>query len=188
LSGRHEPSSPATFWISLSTAVLRAGLVVAAVVLGIFVLSKAFPSADEEPPPVAETGAPETTATETEKAETPDGGGGGQGTQSPGTPDVQGIEVAVLNGAGITDLASCVADEVVRPLGFKVDEADIGNADSEYEVTTIFFTKKVKEAAEYLKSEGFPDAQLRSASSEAFSNLSVALGPDAAKGPCATPA
>jgi LytR cell envelope-related transcriptional attenuator len=186
LSGRHEPSSPATFWISLSTAVLRAGLVVAAVVLGIFVLSKAFPSADEEPPQVAETAAPE--ETETEEAETPDGGDGGKGTQAPATPDVQGVEVAVLNGAGITDLAACVADEVVRPLGFRVNEADIGNADSEYEVTTIFFTKKVKDAAEYLRSEGFPDAQLRSASSEAFANLSVALGPDAAKGPCASPA
>ena len=188
MSGRHEPSSPATFWISLSTAVLRAGLVVAAVVLGIFVLSKAFPTADEEPPPVAGTGAPETTETETGDAETPDGGGGGQGTQPPGTPDVQGIEVAVLNGAGITDLASCVADEVVRRLGFRVNEDDIGNADSEYEVTTIFFTKKFRDAAEFLRDEGFPDADLRSASSEAFTDISLNLGPDAARGPCATPA
>jgi hypothetical protein len=187
LSGRHEPSSPATFWISLSTAVLRAGLVIAAIVLGVFVLSKAFPSADEVPPTTTETTTPEETETGTKDAETP-GGDGGKETQAPGTPDVQGVEVAVLNGAGITDLAACVADEVVRPLGFKVGDDDVGNADSEYETTTIFFTKKSKDAAEYLKAQGFPDAQLRSASDEAFADISLNLGPDAAKGPCANPA
>lgn len=187
MSGRHEPSSPATFWISLSTAVLRAGLVIAAIVLGVFVLSKAFPSADQEPPTTAQTTAPEATETRTEDAETP-GGDGGKEAKAPATPDVQGVGVAVLNGAGITDLAACVADEVVRRLGFKVGDDDIGNADSEYEVTTIFYTKKVKDAAEFLKAEGFPDAQLRSANSEAFADISLNLGPDAARGPCANPA
>ena len=186
MSGRHEPSSSATFWISLSTAVLRAGLVVAAVVLGIFVLSKAFPSAEDVPPPTSDTAvSPEDTATETDTGEPQDGGNGGQ-NQPPQTPDVKGIEVAVLNGAGITDLASCVADQVVKDLGFKVGE--VGNADSEYEVTTIFFTKKNRDAAQFLRDEGFPDADLRSASSGAFTDISLNLGPDAARGPCENPA
>lgn len=188
MSGRHEPSSSASFWISLSTAILRAGLVVAAIVLGIFVLSKAFPTAEETGPPVAEeTAAPQETETETQAPEDGDGnqGGGGNQPAEEETPDVSGVEVTVLNGAGITGLADCVSREIVEQLGFEV--AEVGNAESEYETTTIFFTRKLRDEAEYLKAEGLTEAELRPAAQEAFADIVVNLGQDAASGPCANP-
>jgi hypothetical protein len=173
----------------LSTAVLRAGLVIGAIVLGIFVLSKAFPSAQDSTPPVSEdTAAPDETETE-DQTPAGDGQGGNDGggnqPQQDETPDVKGVKVSVLNGAGITDLADCVSKEIVAKLGFKVGE--VANAEAEYETTTIFFTKDLRDAAEYLKAEGLPKAQLQPAAQGAFADLVVNLGQDAAAGPCENP-
>lgn len=187
MSGKHEPSSSATFWISLSTAVLRAGLVAAAIVLGIFVLTRAFPTGEEAAPPVAEeTTIPEETDTQPASPQETGGGDQGEGGNQPDegeTPDVSGVEVTVLNGAGIDELAACVAENVVADLGF--DVAEVGNAEAEYDVTTIFFTNQLRDEAEYLSTEGLPDAELRPAADEAFADIVVNLGPDAAAGPCA---
>jgi hypothetical protein len=189
LSGRHEPSSSASFWISLSTAVLRAVLVVAAVVLGIFVLSKAFPSSDEPTPPAAETD--QEPEEEPEETQTPDGGDGGGGNQQPqqpqSSPQVQGVEVAVLNGTDITGLAACTADRRVTPLGFQVGEDDVGDASQTHDVTTISYAREFEADAEYLQTELFPDAELQALGGGAIADVSIALGPEAASGPCQNP-
>ena len=40
MAGRHEPPSRTSFYLSVATAALRAVLVVAALALGVFILSK----------------------------------------------------------------------------------------------------------------------------------------------------
>jgi LytR cell envelope-related transcriptional attenuator len=189
LSGRHEPSSSASFWFSLSTAVLRAVLVVAAVVLGVFVLSKAFPTSDEPTPPAAQvTEEPEE---EPEETETPDGGGGdgGQQPQQPqSSPQVRGVQVAVLNGTDITGLADCTATERLSPLDYQVAPDDIGNASQSHEVTTISYAREFEADARYLQKELFPDAELQALRGmTAITDVSISLGPDAASGPCGNP-
>jgi hypothetical protein len=188
LSGRHEPSSSASFWISLSTAVLRAVLVVAAVVLGIFVLSKAFPTSDEPTPPAAKvTQGPEE---EPEETETPGGGGGGgdMRPQPQSTPQVQGVQVAVLNGTDISGLADCTASERVTPLDYRVGGDDIGNASQSHDVTTISYAREFEADARYLQKELFPEAELEALGGRtAITDISIALGPDAASGPCQNP-
>jgi hypothetical protein len=192
LSGRHEPSSSASFWISLSTAVLRAVLVVAAVVLGIFVLSKAFPTSDEPTPPAAQvTEEPEE---EPEETETP-GGGGGNGGQQPqqpqqpqSSPQVRGVEVSVLNGTDITGLADCTATERLSPLDYQIAPDDIGNASQSHEVTAISYAREFEADARYLQEELFPDAELQALRGmTAITDVSISLGPDAASGPCENP-
>ena len=186
MSGRHEPPSPASFWVSLSTAVLRAALVIAAIVLGIFVLSKAFPTSREAtPPPTSEGQGP----TETQTTKTPTGGGGGgKNTPKPQTsPQVKGVKVAVLNGTDISNLAACTADLRVSELGYNVAEGDVGDASRSYEVTTISFAKAFEADANYLKKKLFPDAELHAVGAGAISDVSIALGPEAAAGPCENP-
>jgi LytR cell envelope-related transcriptional attenuator len=187
LSGRHEPSSSATFWFSLSTAILRAALVVAGIVVGVFVLSKAFPTGSAEPPPVG--GGGETTESPTQ---TPtgggDGGNGGGGQPQPqGSPQVQGVQVAVLNGTGIDGLAACTADRRLGSLDYQVNEEDVGDASREYEVTTISYARDFEADAEYIRDELFPDAELQRVGGGAITDISIALGPDAAAGECESP-
>ena len=187
MSGKHEPSSSASFWISVSTTVLRGALVVAAIALGIFVLSKAFPSASTGPtPPASETTAPEPTDTGGGGPTNTGGGGGGNQTQGQETPQIQGVKVAVLNGTGITNLAACVATEVVEPLKYNVTKVDDAQAD--YEVTTISYRKEFEADARYLQEKAFKKAELQRLSGGAVTDVSIALGTDAATGACANPA
>jgi LytR cell envelope-related transcriptional attenuator len=192
LSGRHEPSSSASFWFSLSTTVLRAALVVAGIVVGVFVLSKAFPTGSAEPSPVGEGG-----ETEASPTETPDGGGGGGDggnggggggqPQAQESPQVQGVQVSVLNGTGIDGLAACTADRRLGPLDYQVAEADIGDASREYDVTTISYARDFEADAEYIRDELFPDAELQRVGGGAITDVSIALGPEAATGECESP-
>lgn len=189
MSGRHEPSSSATFWFSLSTAVLRAALVVAGIVVGVFVLSKAFPTGSAEPPPVGGDGGTETTPTETPDGDGGGGNGGGGGgqPQADASPQVRGVQVSVLNGTGIDGLAACTADRRLGELGYQVDEADIGDASREYEVTTISYARDFEADAEFIGDELFPDAELQRIGGGAITDVSIALGPDAASGECESP-
>ncbi|MDQ4005206.1 MAG: hypothetical protein M3135_02760, partial [Actinomycetota bacterium] len=86
----------------MATAVLRAGLVVAALALGLFVLSKAFPSGDEGtatvPPGGTET-APPVSPSPTAPATSPTGGGGGGGGTTEEPRDPSEVELQVLNGS-----------------------------------------------------------------------------------------
>jgi hypothetical protein len=184
VSAKHEPSSSTTFWVSLSTSVIRGALVVAAVVLGLFVASRAFPTSDEAPtPPIVETDEEQTPVEE----EPPGQGGGGNGQQQPQEPaDPAGVKVSVLNGTGITNLAACVAEEVVEPLDYRVTKVD--DATSDYEVTTISYRRTLEANARQLRQETFPDAVLQPIGGGAVTDISIALGQDAATGPCEDPA
>jgi hypothetical protein len=185
VSGKHEPTSPTTFWVSLSTSVIRGALVVAAVVLGLFVASRAFPSSDETPtPPVVETNEEQTP--KDQESQTQGGGNGQQQQQQQEPQDPAGVKVSVLNGTGITNLAACVAENVVEPLDYRVAKVD--DATSDYEVTTISYRRAFEANARQLRQEAFPDAVLQAIGGGAVTDISIALGPDAAAGDCEDPA
>jgi hypothetical protein len=181
VDGRHEPSSPTSFWVSLSTSVLRGALVVAAVVLGLFVVSRAFPAANETPtPPVTEPDEEDTPAPQETQGQD---GGNQQQNEEPADP--ADVRVSVLNGTGITGLADCNATEVVEPLGYRVTEVD--DATSDYDVTTISYRRQLEANARQLREDGYPDAVLQAIGGGAVTDISIALGPDAASGPCQEP-
>jgi hypothetical protein len=172
----------------LSTAVLRAALVIAAIVLGIFVLSKAFPTGQETSPPTAEDQGQTQGQDQGQMTETPTGGGGGgKNTPKPQTsPQVKGVKLAVLNGTDISNLAACTADRLTQ-LGYQVAEGDVGDASRSYEVTTISYAKQFEADANHIKKELFAKADLHAVGAGAISDVSIALGPDAATGPCESP-
>lgn len=173
MNGKHEPPSRATFYVSLATGALRAALVAAALVVGVFVLSRAFPQT-EAPTPQA-TGGPTTSPEETTPA--PD-----QTTPPPQqpSPDVKGVRLAVLNGTSETGLAASTAQSL-KELGYRVDEEDIGDAAAKpYEVTTLFFRNDSRREAKHLRDTVFKGAKLEpaTASLDPDVRITVVVGED----------
>jgi hypothetical protein len=162
LNGKHEPPSKATFYVSLATGALRAALVATALVVGLFVLSRAFPQA-EAPTPQSTGSAPTTPPEETtpppdEETTTP--------PPQQTSPDVEGVRLAVLNGTSETGLASSTAQQLEQ-LGYRVDEEDIGDAAAKpYEVTTLFYRNDSRLEARHLRDTVFEGARLERATDQ----------------------
>lgn len=172
MAGRHGPPSATSFWISLVTAVLRAGLVVAAVVLGVFVLSRAFPSADEPPASVPETPTGESPTT----TQSPEGGA--TSPAPPETSDPSEVQVQVLNSTDVTGLAAEVAD-MLEAEGYDIRRVD--DALSNPEKTTLQFRPQSKVDAQALRDMFFPEAVLEKADPEVVVDVTVILAEDYAE-------
>lgn len=180
MAGKHEPSSGTSFYLSLSTAALRATLVVGAVVLGIFVLAKAFPTGADRPievPPAAEDPQEDVTAPPPDEGDT--GGGGGGTTTAP--PDLSGLEIQVLNGTDVSNLAGCTAEALEQEETFQ--GVTTGDSSQPYERSTIFHVRRATDAAEYLQRTYFANAELMAAAKGAEAPVSVVLGDDYADEP-----
>lgn len=179
MGSKHEPSSSSSFFVSLATATLRGILVVAAVLLGVFVLSRAFSTGETAGVPEVPTVTPET-----EEPQTP------AGTGSPTTQPTEAAEcpqagdvppVQVLNGTDVTGLAASAAERL-RSLGYKVPEAAISNAPtSDYETTVVMSMRPQRLAAECLAREEFRGAELQSAEAGDEYDITVILGLDYAE-------
>ncbi len=170
MAGKHEPSSGGSFYLSLATAALRFVLVVAALALGVFVLSKAFPTGDQAAPvtpsqPTSPTAA-ETTPPPEETTE----------AQAPATHEPGEIRLQVLNGTDVGGLAADAA-EVLEADGY--DVATVDDAQSKpYEVTEIFFKRDFEADAEALRDRYFPDAELQDTAPDAQVSITIILGED----------
>ncbi len=156
----------------MATAALRAILVVAAIVLGVFILSKMIPTGTA-PPPVT----PEAVET-TPPAE--DGGTGTEGSPPPTRNqqeprDPSGVEVQVLNGTDVTGLAADTA-ELLEAQGYQIVTVD--DAEGEHDRTTIFFHPKARADAQQLKDSFFPNAALEQSEPGVDVDLTVVLAED----------
>jgi hypothetical protein len=180
LAGRHEPSSRGSFYLSVATAGLRAVLVIAAVVLGVFVLSRAFPTGGEAIIPTTPDQAP-TSPAPTSPAPTGDqgGGDGGGGAGQPEAHDPSEIRLQILNG---TDVSGLAADTQVtlEEQGYRV--VTVGDAqDKPVERTTISFKRDYRADARVLRDQLFADAQLETAAPDADAHITITLGTDYAE-------
>jgi hypothetical protein len=176
LTGRHEPQATGSFYLSLATAALRGALVIAAVVLGVFVLSRAFPSAGEATP---------VAPIETPTGEAPaDGQEPGEGEmvsppaeqETEEAPPPEEVTLQILNGTDVDGLAAETA-EMLEAAGYQIDN-NIDDANQTYEVTTLFFHPRSEAAAVALQAEFFPDSQLEEGARDLAFDVSVILGAD----------
>jgi hypothetical protein len=152
----------------LATAALRGLLVVAALALGFFVLSKAFPSGDEPlATPSGTAGSPLPTVSPS-PAESPT-----RDVQEPRDPGE--IRVQVLNGTEVSGLASDTA-ETLEEAGY--DIVTVADAESAYEVTTIFHTPKFRLDAQILRDNYFQTAVLEVADPDVKADITVNIGSD----------
>lgn len=170
MAGKHEPSSGGSFYLSLATAALRFVLVIAALALGVFVLSRAFPSGDEAAPitptqPVSpaatETTPPPEVTTEPE---------------APATHEPSEIALQVLNGTDIGGLAADAA-EILETDGYDVQTVDDAQS-KPYEVTEIFFKRAFEADATILRDQYFPGAELQDTAPDAQISITIILGED----------
>lgn len=178
MSGSHEPESRSGFYFSVTTAVLRAGLVIAAVVLGVFVLTKAFPEEGTDAQtqiPVTSSPSPGVTSSPTTVSPTTSPGQ----AQSPAAPvSLEGVTVQVLNGTNEDGLAASTAQNLEQ-LGVKI--SGVGNAARTYPITTLFFRPSDSQPiAEALATAEFPGAKLEPATNnlEPDVQVTVVLGDD----------
>jgi LytR cell envelope-related transcriptional attenuator len=172
LNGKHEPPSKTTFYVSLATGALRAALVAAALVVGVFVLSRAFPQTETPTPQatVGPTSSPEETTPPPQETTPP---------PEQTSPDVEGVRLAVVNGTSETGLAASTAQSL-KELGYRVDDEDVGNAQSAYETTTLFFRDDSRREAKHLRDTVFKGARLEQAPASLNPNvrITVAIGED----------
>lgn len=173
MAGRHEPSSGGSFWLSLVTAALRAALVVAAFVLGIFVLSRAFPTGGEGAPVTpSETGAPGGATSPAPEVTT-------ESPAAPATHEPGEIMVQILNGTDVQGLAEDTAG-VLEDDGYDVQT--IGDAQNKpYEISEIFFKRRFEADAQALAETYFPGAELKDTAPDADVSITVILGVDYAE-------
>ena len=173
MAGRHGPPSQTTFYLSLATAALRGLLVVGALALGFLVLSKAFPPGDSAP--VSTPGDQEETLTLTTAPTSP----APTGKQSPrGQPtplDPSEITLQVLNGTDVSGLAASTA-ETLEQEGYQI--STIADAETTYEVTTLFHKPKRKADAQLLRDAFFPGAVLEVADESVKVDITVNIGAD----------
>jgi len=180
LAGNHEPGSGGSFYLSLATAALRAVLVLAAVVLGVFVLSKAFPSGGEATVPQTPA-EPATSPSPTTPAPTGDqtGGGGGGGGGAPEAHDPEDIRTQILNGTDVSGLAADT-QTLLEDAGY--DVVTVGDAENKpIERTIITYLRRFQADAQALQTEFFSDAELQRAAPDADADITVTLGVDYAE-------
>ena len=154
----------------MATAALRGLLVVAAIALGLLVLSKAFLPGESAPPttPVdvdtTLTTPPTSPATTAPPIRT-----------QPSPLDPSEIKLQVLNGTEVSGLASDTA-ELLEGAGYEI--VTIEDAETSYEVTTLFHKPKRKADAELLKLQFFPGAELQVADEDVKVDITVNIGAD----------
>ena len=177
MTGKHEPPTKTTFYISLATSAIRALLVVAAVGLGIFVLARAFtgPADRQEAEPRAprRTPAQVRTPSPTEAQ-----------TASPRptlSPRVEGVLIAVFNGTDVDGLAHSVAEDLQRE-GY-VNGQEPADAPTPVQTTTLFYRdRQGRVDARHMRDQFFEGAVLEKLSPDvdvvAGIDIAIYLGAD----------
>lgn len=168
MSGRHQPPTNRSFYLSLATSTLRAAIVIALVVGGIVVINSAFPetSVSGGPPTASVTPSPAGPAGDTGGTDTPTGTPGPTGQE----PEVVDLAVAVRNGTSVSGLARGTAKKLEDKLG--VNPIQVDDAPSTVSVTTIYFRGPgTEDEAEYIASEFFKKIEPTIARLEAGSGV-----------------
>lgn len=144
----------------MSAAPLRGILVVAAVILGMVVLAKAFPesgSVADAPPPAAGSPAGQTGQPATTQSPSPQEAGGTETTSTGEPKRVKNVVIQILNGTNESGLAAETAEKLQK---FGYDINGVANAQRQYRTTTLFYRKDSQAHAQQMVADFFPGARL----------------------------
>ena len=151
----------------MNTGAVRGVLVVIAVVVGVIVLSRAFP--DSAPAAGLETPAGQGAQqpSDGESSTTP-------ATTAPpaGPRQVPGVIVQILNGTDESGLAGETKQQL-EPFGYQVIE--VGNANKTYKRTTLFYRPDSQAQAQQLITDFFPGAKLEEATNNLNPEVQVTI-------------
>jgi hypothetical protein len=156
MTGRHEPGSNRSFYLSVATSTLRLLITAALVLGGVTLINQAFP--DSTPGSSADGGG----ATPTESVppeESPSPSASPTESQAP-IPSLSGIRIIVLNGTSVQGLAATASDAMVERFG--VVAATPGNTASRVNQTEVYYrAADLEDEAQYLVLQYFKELNVR---------------------------
>ena len=157
--GAHEPPTNRSFYFSLAASTIRFAIILALVIGGVVVIDQAFQAqassgsgGDDGGEVPGLTGGGPTPTPSPQPTDIPAGTYQGQTEPS---PQVEGVRVAVFNGAGVTGLAGDTMLTLEDDYGY-VEAQPPADAPASYAVTTIYYRgANNRIEAEYLAEDFF---------------------------------
>jgi hypothetical protein len=149
MSGKHEPPTNRSFYLSVGTSTLRFAIIVALVVGGVLLINQAFPV-------LGSSGG----------GTIPNGGPGVSPSPSPSpspskppktspSPQVVGVRIAVFNGTSVSGLAADTLTTITKKYGM-VAAQDPADAPSDVAQTTLYYRSPADEVeAQFLADDFF---------------------------------
>ncbi|MFM7718345.1 MAG: LytR C-terminal domain-containing protein [Actinomycetota bacterium] len=172
MSGRHEPPTNRSFYLSVATSTLRLLITAALVVGGVTLINQAFPDRVSVAPPVSPSPEP-TESVEVSPSASP----------SSEVPSLTGIRIGVFNGSSVDGLAADAAAALEDDFGMVPEQVE--NAPQTVTKTAIFYRDPDQEAqAQFLATEYFGQLDVRIAPLESTStvknkvDIAIYLGTD----------
>lgn len=155
MSGRHEPGSNRSFYLSVATSTLRLLITAALVLGGVTLINQAFPDS----PGSSGDGGESPTASVPPPDDSPSPSASPSESQSP-IPSLSGVRIIVLNGTSVSGLAATASDALVER--FEVVAATPGNTASRVNQTEVYYrTADLEDEAQYLVLQYFEELNVR---------------------------
>jgi LytR cell envelope-related transcriptional attenuator len=166
MSGKHEPPTNRSFYLSVGTSTVRFAIIVALVVGGVLLINQAFPV-------LGSSGG----------GTIPNGGPGVSPTPSPSpspskppktspSPQVVGVRIAVFNGTSVSGLAADTLTTITKKYGM-VAAQDPADAPSDVAQTTLYYRSPADEVeAQFLADDFFKSLDVQISRLEPGTNVS----------------
>lgn len=166
MSGKHEPPTKRSFYLSVATSTVRFAIIVALVVGGVVLIGKAFPEASSGLPNGGITNPTPSQSPTTKPTKPP--------KTSP-SPQIQGVRIAVYNGTSVTGLASDTAKKLSDTYGYVPDP--IADAPSAVSQTTLYYRSGAQDQveAQYIADNFFKGLDVKIAQLDSTSNVPRAV-------------
>lgn len=160
MSGRHEPPTKRSFYLSLGISTLRFAIIVALVAGGVVVIGQAFPGGEGALPDgggITASPTPSATPSKPPKEEGPEA-------------QVEGVIVGVFNGTSVSFLAATTARKLETKFGYLAGQ--VADAPSPVATTTLYYrTASDKVEAEYMARHFFRGLEVEIARLQAGSDV-----------------
>ncbi len=166
MSGKHEPPTNRSFYLSVGTSTLRSVIIVALVVGGILLINQAFPvlgGSEGGTIPNGGPGVSPSPSTSPSPSKPP---------KATPSPQVVGVRIAVFNGTSVTGLAGDTLTAITKKYGM-VAAQDPSDAPSEVAQTTLYYRSPTDEVeAQFLADDFFKDLDVTIARLEPGTDVS----------------
>lgn len=149
MSGRHEPPTNRSFYLSVGTSTLRFVIIVALVVGGVLLINQAFPVLGSSGGGTIPNGGPGVSPTSTPTTPPP------KPPKTSPSPQVVGVRIAVFNGTSVSGLAADTLTTITKRYGM-VAAQDPADAPSDVAQTTLYYRSPADEVeAQFLADDFF---------------------------------
>jgi hypothetical protein len=149
MSGKHEPPTNRSFYLSVGTSTLRFAIIVALVVGGVLLINQAFPvlgSSGGGTIPNGGPGVSPSPSTSPSPSKPP---------KAPPSPQVEGVRIAVFNGTSVSGLAADTLTAITKKYGM-VAAQDPADAPSDVAQTALYYRSPADEVeAQFLADDFF---------------------------------